>query len=123
MKLEIDTFSDGALVLTCHGSEPEALFDLVFAMGAMDNDDPDYAVQRAYLERIVAACAKEDDAVVFDELRADVDSVKHGRVDFIKDHRVVATARIDVERGRVTPRDTVVIVARANGRLSKGGRQ
>jgi hypothetical protein len=61
MKLEIYVFSDGALALTCPGSEPEVLFDLVFAMGAMSNDDPDYAVQRAYLERIVAACAKEDE--------------------------------------------------------------
>ena len=61
MKLEIDTFSDGALVLTCPELEPEINFDLVFAMGSVSDIDPDYAVQRAYLERIVAACAKEDE--------------------------------------------------------------
>lgn len=59
------------------------------------------------------------DYIRFDSIRADVDSPTQdrGRIDFIKDSAVVASSQLDVMRGRVTPRDMVVLVSRVNGLL------
>jgi len=58
--MEIRQLNDGALLLQCDGLIKEELselmaVDLVFALGAMVPEDPDYAKQLAILEYLVKA--------------------------------------------------------------------
>lgn len=60
MRLRIETFPDGGLVLTNGDQE----FDLVFTEGATVPQDPMYAQQRAYLKRIIEAIERVEDGGV-----------------------------------------------------------
>lgn len=53
MKLRVDTFSDGAVVISPENN-PDNTFDLVFAYGAMDGD-PKLEVQMRFADELVRA--------------------------------------------------------------------